>query len=142
MGEGTKIYGKIYIKDPYKVEIGRYCTLNEGVAIFPRAKVYIQDYVRISPHVIISSGGLKIDLAQPPYEHFSMPIVIETGAWIASGAIILAGVRVGHHSIVAAGAVVTKDVPPSTIVGGVPAKVIRRIEAGEALEQSEGKEVA
>jgi hypothetical protein len=55
------------------------------------------------------------------------PVVIRRKAWIGAGAIILPGVTVGENAIVAAGAVVTKDVPDNTIVAGVPAKTLRRI---------------
>jgi acetyltransferase-like isoleucine patch superfamily enzyme len=60
-------------------------------------------------------------------------IVIEDNAWIGAGAIILDGVRVGRGAVVAAGAVVTQDVPPHTIVGGVPAKVIKVITEEDPL---------
>ena len=68
-----------------------------------------------------------IDRAFP--KHVSGPIRIEDGAWIGAGAIILAGVTVGQKSIVGAGAVVTRDVPPYAIVAGNPAKVLGRIDA-------------
>lgn len=57
----------------------------------------------------------------------TMPIVIEDDVWIGANAVVLPGVRIGTHSVVAAGAVVTKDVPPHSIVAGVPAKVIKKI---------------
>ena len=59
---------------------------------------------------------------------YPAPIRLERGVWVGSNATILQGVTIGEYSIVAAGAVVTRDVPPRTIVGGVPAKVIRHIE--------------
>jgi acetyltransferase-like isoleucine patch superfamily enzyme len=59
------------------------------------------------------------------------PIKIEQGAWVTVGAIILPGVTIGKNSIVAAGAVVTKDVPPYTLVGGVPAKIIKNLKKME-----------
>ena len=52
----------------------------------------------------------------------------EDDVWIGSNAVITSGVNIGHHSIIAAGAVVTKDVPENTVVGGIPAKVLRKIE--------------
>ena len=55
------------------------------------------------------------------------PVVIEDDVWIGANAVVLPGVRIGTHSVVAAGAVVTKDVPPHSIVAGVPAKVIKKI---------------
>ena len=56
------------------------------------------------------------------------PIVIERNVWIATGVTIVGGVTVGENSVVAAGAVVTKDVPPNSFVAGVPAKVVRSLE--------------
>ena len=55
------------------------------------------------------------------------PITIETNVWIGTAATVLQGVRIGAGSVVAAGAVVTRDVPPATLVAGVPAKVIREL---------------
>jgi acetyltransferase-like isoleucine patch superfamily enzyme len=54
-------------------------------------------------------------------------VVIEDDIWIGANAVILPGLTIGHHSVVAAGAVVTKDVPPHSLVAGVPAKVIKQI---------------
>ncbi|WP_218970350.1 hypothetical protein [Shouchella patagoniensis] len=59
----------------------------------------------------------------------SKPIVIKKGAWIGVAATVMPGITIGEHSIVSAGAVVTKDVPNHVIVAGVPAKVIKKIEA-------------
>jgi acetyltransferase-like isoleucine patch superfamily enzyme len=54
--------------------------------------------------------------------------VIEKNAWIAAGAIVIGGVTVGENSVVAAGSVVTKDIPPNTLAGGNPARIIRLID--------------
>ena len=55
------------------------------------------------------------------------PVVIEDDIWIGANAVILPGVTIGHHTVVAAGAVVTKDVPPHSLVAGVPAKIIKQL---------------
>jgi acetyltransferase-like isoleucine patch superfamily enzyme len=62
---------------------------------------------------------------------FKGPVVIEDGVWIGEGACILPGVRIGRHAIVGANAVVTRDVPPYTIVGGVPARPLKTLPPGE-----------
>ena len=111
--------------------------MNEGVSIFARGRVCIGDHVRISPHVIIHSGGLEVDGVEPPYQHYAKPIEIEDAVWIAIGAKILAGVRIGRHSVVAAGAVVTRDVPPYTLVAGIPARVIRKISPAECPDDAD-----
>jgi acetyltransferase-like isoleucine patch superfamily enzyme len=62
------------------------------------------------------------------YPKKSLPIHIKKGAWIGAGSIILHGVTIGEYSVVAAGAVVTKNVPPYTVVAGVPARVVKKLE--------------
>lgn len=66
--------------------------------------------------------------------HYNEPIVIEDDVWIGSGAVILPGVRVGKGSVVAAGAVVTKDVPAQTLVGEVPARIIKKIDISDTMQ--------
>lgn len=68
-------------------------------------------------------------------EHHDMPIVIKNDVWIGGNAMIMSGVTVHNGSIIAAGAVVTKDVPPFTVVGGVPAKVIKNRFSSEILKE-------
>jgi maltose O-acetyltransferase len=60
-------------------------------------------------------------------ESISKPVVIEDDVWLAARVTVLKGVRIGRGAVVAAGAVVTKDVPPCTLVGGVPARIIKQI---------------
>jgi len=57
----------------------------------------------------------------------TMPVTIEDDVWIGANAVVLPGVRIGTHAVVAAGAIVTKDVPPHSLVAGVPAKVIKQL---------------
>jgi acetyltransferase-like isoleucine patch superfamily enzyme len=83
--------------------------------------------VMISPNVQIFSENHNYDDRRRPMKQQGVTrasVVIEDDCWIASGSIILAGVRIGTGSVVAAGAVVTSDVPPGSIVGGVPARII------------------
>ncbi|MBX9853873.1 MAG: hypothetical protein K2X86_19190 [Cytophagaceae bacterium] len=67
------------------------------------------------------------DRATDKVEICSVPLIIEDGVWVASKATILRGVKIGEGAVIAAGAVVTKDVPPYTVVAGVPAKVIKKL---------------
>jgi acetyltransferase-like isoleucine patch superfamily enzyme len=127
IGENTKIYGKVKIYNAHLVSIGDFTTLNDDVIIIAkRESIVIGDNVRISAKVMIIGTGLGDD-SSAERKHFSSPIIIENNAWIGAGAIILPGVKVGANSIVAAGAVVTRDVEPNSIVGGVPASTIKYI---------------
>ena len=66
------------------------------------------------------------DVSSPTFDYFVSPVVIKDNVWIATGAIILPGVTIGEGAVVGAGAVVTKDVEPWTVVGGNPAKFIKK----------------
>lgn len=106
--------------------IGKNVFINHGCSILDLGGVTIEDEVLIAPNVTISSEGHPIS----PKERKTLvpnPVHIKRNAWIGANATILPGVSIGENSIVAAGAVVTKDVPDNTIVGGVPAKIIKKI---------------
>ncbi len=81
----------------------------------------------IGPNVSIITSGHPIKPSQRRAFVVARPIVIEKNVWIAAGATIIGGVTVGENSVVAAASVVTKDVPPNTLVAGNPASVIRTI---------------
>jgi acetyltransferase-like isoleucine patch superfamily enzyme len=83
--------------------------------------------VLIGPNVSIITSGHPLEPSQRRAGVTAVPIVIERNVWIAAGATIIGGVTVGENSVVAAGAVVTRDVPANSLVAGVPAKVIRSL---------------
>lgn len=97
----------------------------------------IGDRVLIGPDVCICTGTHDIHPQVRQEAHgtsFALPITIETDCWIGARATILPGVRIGRGAIIAAGAVVTRDVEPGYIAGGVPAKAIRKISSARELE--------
>jgi maltose O-acetyltransferase len=109
------------------------------VSIYDNALVTIGNRVLIGPHVCICTETHDIDpLVRKEYSSFAFPIIIEDDVWIGARATILPGVRIGKGSMVAAGAVVEKDVESRVVVGGVPAKVIRKLsnESEEASSSS------
>lgn len=133
MGKRSKIYGSIYVTHPQNVDVGDHTTINKGVILRARNRISVGNHVRISSMAIIVTAGLNVDGEETPYGHFSLPIIIEDDVWIGSGSQVMPGVTVGRHSIVLAGAVVTKDVAPYSIVGGVPARFIRKIKKPETV---------
>jgi acetyltransferase-like isoleucine patch superfamily enzyme len=88
--------------------------------------------VLIAGRVYITDHDHEFDNADIPPRYgrklYAKPVVIEDGVWIGEGAVILKGVRVGERAVIGANAVVTKDIPPFSIAGGVPARVIKKIE--------------
>ena len=122
IGRGSQMNMRTYLMGPGRCSIGRFSHINPGCLIDYRGGVDIGDSVSVSHRVMIVSGGHDVQSEGFMEEH--APIKICDHVWIGAGVIILKGVEIGTGAVVAAGAVVTKDVPPFTIVGGVPAKKI------------------
>lgn len=122
IGVGTVIYAPsadMFGSDPYLISIG------EGVHITNGVKFITHD------------GGVLIFRRHHPSLDYTAPIVVEDNVYLGTNAILLPGVTVGRGSVVAAGAVVSRDVPPGTVVGGVPARFIKT--ASEYLAGLEAK---
>lgn len=110
------------------IEIGRRTIINVGGYLSGEGRLTIGAEVLIGPHVKLLSAGHEIDDGDEIVARNGItraPVVIEDGAWIGAGATVLQGVRVGKGAVVAAGSVVTHDVPPGTVVAGVPARKVR-----------------
>lgn len=91
--------------------------------------VIIGDRVSVAPRVtLVTNSAPNLSRIRPYIREVNGIIKIEKDAWIGAGAIILPDITVGEGAVVGAGAVVIKDVPPYTVVGGVPAKVIKKLE--------------
>ena len=110
------------------LRVGQRVFINQCCTLYDMGGVDIADRVMIGPNVNIITTGHPLELSQRRSFIEAKPIVIEKNVWIATAATIIGGVTVGENSVVAAGAVVTKDVPPNSFVAGVPAKVVRSIE--------------
>lgn len=125
IGVGTTSYGRFSIINIPNLIIGKNSTINEGVHINCRDKVQIGNNVHISSNVQIHTGKLIIDVF--PRIHEKQPIFIENDVWLASNVVVLAGVTIGEKSIIAAGSIVTKDIPANSLAMGIPARVIKKI---------------
>ena len=150
-GRGSKIYGSVRMDTPpyRKFSLGKrsvvesFSCINNAVG-----DVVIGDYTRIGIHNTIIGPvtiGSHVNLAQGitvtalnhNFENTNeridlqgittKQVIINDDVWIGANAVILPGVTIGRHAVVAAGAVVTTDVPENTVVGGVPAKIIKRL---------------
>lgn len=125
VGKNVKFYGKVIFKGRYEnIKIGDNCTFNEGVYIAAREKITIDNNVRISAFSKIITGNLDLTTMK----HIFSEVKIKDNVWIGTGSTILPGILIEEGSVVAAGSVVTKDISEKSIVAGIPAKVIRKIE--------------
>jgi acetyltransferase-like isoleucine patch superfamily enzyme len=119
-----------YMTGGDEIRIGRNVFVNQNCTFYDLGGLDIADDVLIGPNVSLITSGHPIEPSQRRDFTIAKPIAIEKNVWIATGATVIGGVTVGENSVVAAGSVVTKDVPANTLVGGNPARVIRSIGDG------------
>jgi acetyltransferase-like isoleucine patch superfamily enzyme len=129
-GENLRVTAGVKLANPRHIYVGDNCYLGDGVQLYAW-----NETITIGNNVLIAAGvqmitrkhgfaDIESPIAEQGYVH--APITIGDDVWIGFRAIILSGVTIGEGSIVGAGAVVTKDVAPYSIVGGVPARLIRK----------------
>lgn len=126
MGSDSTILVPFYTNIGQFTRIGKNVFINHACSFLDMGGITIEDDVLIGPKVNLITEGHPLN----PAERKALtvqPIVIKRNAWIGAAVTILPGVTVGENSVVAAGAVVTKDVPANTVVAGVPAKIIKTI---------------
>ncbi|HIK54450.1 MAG TPA: gamma carbonic anhydrase family protein [Synechococcales cyanobacterium M55_K2018_004] len=111
-------YGAVLRGDVEQIKIGQYTNVQDGAILHgdPGKPTVLEDYVTVGHRAVVHSA------------------YVERGSLIGIGAIILDGVRIGSGSIIGAGSVVTKDVPPRSLVVGIPGKVVRPVSDEEALD--------
>jgi acetyltransferase-like isoleucine patch superfamily enzyme len=122
-GRGCGILMNCEFRYPGNIRLGDHCVINRGVLLDGRGGA-----LTIGDNVDIAQEAVIWTLGHDPHDDFHRdkpgPVTIGDYAWIGHRAIVMPGVTIGRGAVVAAGAVVTRDVPPMAIVGGVPAKII------------------
>lgn len=123
IGEHTSVHWRAVFYRPERVTIGNHTIIGNDIFLDGRRGITIGDNVNVGGHVQIFT--LQHDPDDPDFGTDGGPVVLEDRCWVASRATILPGVTIGEGAVVAAGAVVTKDVAPYAVVGGMPAKFLR-----------------
>lgn len=121
--------------------LGANCFVGEECLFDLAERITMDDHATVSERVIIlthTNVGYRTHPLQPYLPSMSAPVHLESGCFVGANATILPGVRIGACSIVAAGAVVTEDVPPWHVVGGVPARILKMVKS----EQDDARTVA
>ena len=122
IGKGVQIDGDCIIWGPKRITIGAGTVINRGVVLDGRFPLTIGNHVSISIQSVLLT--LEHDLNDPNFRAVGAPVSLGDRVFIGARAMVLPGVSIGENAGVAAGAVVTKDVPATAIVGGVPARPI------------------
>jgi len=113
------------------IHVGKTVFINAGCKFQDQGGIFIGDGVLIGHNVVIATVNHGLSKAKRHWNYMA-PVTIEKNVWVGANVTILPGVTIGEDAVIAAGAVVTKDVLPGTIVGGVPARFIKNIDADEA----------
>jgi len=141
-GSKVTIRDGVKIMYPERVSIGDNSGVNDGCFLEGTGGITIGQYVRLAPRVEIMTSNHVFDNPDIPIKLQGLDIkgvTIEDDVWVGIGVLITAGVTIGKGAVVAGHAVVTKDVPPYAIVGGIPAKVIggrKKVGSGQAESSS------
>ena len=122
IGQGSAIHMWVNFYKPDNIEIGKDTIIGDHCFLDGRAKIKIGNHVDIASQVLIYNS--EHDVHDPEFKAVQQPVKIEDYVFIGPRAVILPGVKIGRGAVIAAGAVVTKDVPANKIFGGVPAKEI------------------
>jgi len=127
LDESTIIFPPFYTNFGRFIQIGKNVFINHACSFLDMGGITIEDHVLIGPKVNLVTENHPLTPADRR-ALISKPILVKRNAWIGAAATILPGVTIGENAVVAAGAVVTTDVPDNTIVAGVPAKIIKSID--------------
>ncbi|MFG6429472.1 DapH/DapD/GlmU-related protein [Roseateles sp. LYH14W] len=130
---GTQVDESFALLPPFysdfgrNIRVGKNVFINHACEFMDRGGITIGDDVLIGPKVNLVTINHPLDPATRRSTHCA-PIIIEKGAWLAAGVSVMPGVTIGENAVVAANAVVTRDVPANTVVGGIPARFIKHID--------------
>jgi maltose O-acetyltransferase len=127
-GEDAEIRPPLYCDYGYQIRVGSRTFINVGLVALDVAAIVIGDDVQIGPNVQLLTPTHPLDAERRRAKwEAAKPITIEDNVWLGGGVIVLAGVTIGENTVVGAGAVVTKDLPPNVIAVGNPARVTRTL---------------
>ena len=125
----ARVVSSVSIIGPGEVSIGLDTFIgHECMLVSAGAGIYIGANVDIGPRVFIGTGTHEVDMSglHSAGKGTSVAIVVEDGVWIGAGSLVLPGVVIGFKAVIAAGSVVTRDVPPFVVAAGVPCRVVKR----------------
>ncbi|MGN1316991.1 MAG: sugar O-acetyltransferase [Acutalibacteraceae bacterium] len=129
IGENCYIESPIHANFGCKnIHFGKNVYCNFGCTFVDDTHIYVGDYTMFGPNVVVSTAGHPIlpELREKAYQ-YNMPVHIGKNCWIGAGALIMPGVTIGDNTVIGAGSVVTKDIPPNVVAVGNPCKVLREI---------------
>ena len=145
----AEIGDSCYIETPFhanfggkKVHFGQHVYANFNLTLVDDEAIFVGDFVKFGPGVVVCTAAHPIlpELRRKEYQ-FNLPVHIGSGVWIGAGAIILPGITIGENSVIGAGSVVTKDIPPNVVAVGNPCRVLREINQRDKVYYHKEKKI-
>jgi maltose O-acetyltransferase len=128
LGEGSEIKPPLRCDYGYRIRVGARTFVNYGLVALDVASIAIGDDVQIGPNVqlLTPTHPIDPDTRRAKWEA-AEPIAIASNVWLGGGVIVLPGVTIGENTVVGAGSIVTKDLPPNIVAAGNPARIVRSL---------------
>ncbi|WP_407330367.1 sugar O-acetyltransferase [Enterovibrio sp. 27052020O] len=128
VGENCYIEPPLHANWGKHTHFGKNVYANFNLTLVDDTHIYIGDHVMIAPNVTIATAGHPIDPElRKKVAQFNIPVTIGNNVWIGANSVVLPGITIGDNSVIGAGSVVTKDIPPNVVAVGNPCKVLREI---------------
>lgn len=127
LDDGFVLIPPFYATGGTRTRIGRKVFINQNCTFYDLGGLTLGNDVMIGPNVSLITSGHPLEPAQRREGVTARPIRIGNNVWIAANVTVIGGVTIGDDAVIAAGSVVTRDVPPATLAGGNPARVIRQL---------------
>ncbi|MGN0754941.1 MAG: sugar O-acetyltransferase [Aristaeellaceae bacterium] len=130
VGEGCYIEPPLHANwGGHHVHLGRQVYANFGLTLVDDIHIFIGDYTMLGPNVVIATAGHPIlpELRGERALQYNLPVRIGKNCWLGAGVIVMPGVTIGENSVIGAGSVVTRDIPPNVVAVGSPCRVLREI---------------
>lgn len=136
VGENCTVQQPFFCTYGYNIFLGNQCFINVNCKLMDSAEIKIGNNVFIAPNVCLITEKHDLNVKQRVAGlEYAYPVTIENNVWICTGAIVLPGITIGENSVIGAGSVVTKNIPPNSLAVGNPCKVIRYLEESENIKK-------
>ncbi|HOO51269.1 MAG TPA: sugar O-acetyltransferase [Alphaproteobacteria bacterium] len=144
VGDNCHIEPPLHANWGCHTHMGKNVYANFNLTLVDDTHIYIGDYVMFGPNVTIATAGHPILPELRKRDHplqFNVPVIIEENVWIGAGVVVLPGVTIGENSVIGAGAIVTKNIPPNVVAAGNPCRVLREINEHDRMYYYKDKKI-
>ena len=126
----------------HHVHLGKQVYANFGLTCVDDTHIYVGDYTLFGPNVVLATANHPFlpELRNKGYQ-YNLPVSIGKGCWLGAGVVVVPGVTIGDYAVIAAGSVVTRDIPAGVLAAGVPCRVLRELDERDRIYYHRGRKI-